>query len=194
MELKRGTKVNFKGNEYFKPIQGTYIWAKLEHLSLSLYVVQHPDGNPKQNFMAKPPLEDGFEAVHSKELDENYFYVYAEQHEIELVEQKIIYVDIDNTLCISDKYDADGELDYTKSIPIQKNIEKVNNLFQQHKIVLFTARGKRTGKIDWRDFTVSQIKTWGINFHEINFGKPHFDILIDDKAVNNFSEFEKIKI
>ena len=37
------------------------------------------------------------------------------------------------------------------------------------------------------DFTLKQLKNWNIKFHKLIFGKPSFDILVDDKAFN-FSE------
>ena len=53
----------------------------------------------------------------------------------------IIYVDIDETICVSPE-----DRDYSKAIPIQKNIEKINNLYYNgHTIVYWTARG--TGRI-----------------------------------------------
>ena len=52
-----------------------------------------------------------------------------------------------------------------------------------HVIVYWTARGSVTG-IDWRDITESQLKDWGVKYHELRFGKPSFDLLIDDKALN----------
>ena len=57
-----------------------------------------------------------------------------------------IYIDIDETICITP-----ADRDYSKAIPIEKNIEKANKLFiEGHHITYWTARGTASG-IDWRD-------------------------------------------
>ena len=33
------------------------------------------------------------------------------------------------------------------------------------------------------DFTLKQIKSWGLKFHKLILGKPSYDIIIDDKSV-----------
>lgn len=114
--------------------------------------------------------------------------IFGKSDHIPNIEGKIIYVDIDQTLCISETRSPNGELDYNYSIPIDKNIDTVNKLFEKNTIVLYTARGKRTKKIDWSKFTLQQIKEWGIKYHAVEFRKPHFDLLIDDKAITNFEQ------
>lgn len=90
----------------------------------------------------------------------------------------IIYIDIDNTICKND------ELNYKNSIPIIENINKANNLYNDgHYIVYWTARGTVTG-IDWRKITEKQFKEWGVKYHELKFGKPNYDLFIDDKNMN----------
>ena len=32
--------------------------------------------------------------------------------------------------------------------------------------------------------TLEQLKGWGLNYHELIFGKPSYDCFIDDKAFN----------
>jgi hypothetical protein len=49
---------------------------------------------------------------------------------------------------------------------------------------MFTARGSTTG-IDWTDVTARQLADWGVDYHELILGKPHFDLLIDDKAIGS---------
>lgn len=99
----------------------------------------------------------------------------------------LIYVDIDGIICRSENI-TDDELDYNHSTPIIENIEKINSLFALNTVVLWTARGKRTGKYDWRDLTVQQMEKWGVKYHQISFVKPHYDILIDDKSINNLKD------
>ena len=61
----------------------------------------------------------------------------------------------------------------------------VNRLYNEgHTIKLFTARGSMSGK-DWTEHTAAQMKEWGIKYHELIMNKkPHYDLLVDDKAVN----------
>ncbi len=89
---------------------------------------------------------------------------------------KIYRVDIDGTLC-NKTY---GKYDQAK--PIREHIDKINKLFEEgNKIILWTARGKPQGE-NWEEFTKKQMKEWGVKYHGIDFSKPHFDILFDDKA------------
>ena len=87
--------------------------------------------------------------------------------------------DLDNTICNT------VEKQYSNATPYVKVIDKINELYDAgNKIVIFTARGG-TSKIDYRDLTLSQLTKWNVKFHElIDKNKPHFDVLIDDKAIN----------
>ncbi len=86
--------------------------------------------------------------------------------------------DIDGTLC-------DDKLgDYQNSTPYWDVINKVNQLYDEgHIIKIFTGRGSKTG-IDWKEFTINQLKSWGVKYHELVFGKPEADVFVDDKAIN----------
>jgi CMP-N,N'-diacetyllegionaminic acid synthase len=91
----------------------------------------------------------------------------------------VIYIDIDETICKSPDVP-----DYTTSKPIKRNIAKANKLYDQgHTIVYWTARGTKTG-IDWTDVTKAQFKEWGVKYHDLKFGKPAYDLFIDDKNIN----------
>lgn len=93
---------------------------------------------------------------------------------------KIIYVDVDETICNT----PDNPRDYRSSHPIVENIEKINALYDTgNKIVYWTARGSRTG-INWYDLTKDQLDSWGAKYHELRCDKPYYDIFIDDKAIN----------
>lgn len=88
----------------------------------------------------------------------------------------IIYVDVDNNICIT----KNG--DYKNSIPLPKQIAKINRMYDEgHEIVYWTARGRTTG-MNWVDFTKTQLTRWGCKFHSVDLNKPKFDIVIDDKA------------
>jgi len=100
----------------------------------------------------------------------------------------IIYVDIDETICQTPE-----SRNYSKSQPIQERIEKINSLYEQgNQIIYWTARGTTTG-IDWRPTTEKQFREWGVKFHELHFGKPNYDIFIDDKNINSEQFFKKEK-
>ena len=86
--------------------------------------------------------------------------------------------DIDGTLC------EQAVNDYSVARPFLDRIARVNELFDDgHKIVLFTARGSRSG-VDWREKTIMQLDDWGLRYHELILGKPHADLYIDDKSVH----------
>ena len=92
----------------------------------------------------------------------------------------IYYIDIDETIC-----NTPSSREYDKSIPIKKAIDKVNKIYDEgHTVIFWTARGTGSG-IDWRDVTESQLKTWGVRYHELKLGKPIYDIFIDDKNMNS---------
>jgi len=97
----------------------------------------------------------------------------------------IIYIDIDETICLSP-----ANRQYADAVPLTHNIAKANKLFEQgHTIIYWTARGTGSG-IDWREVTESQFRKWGVKFHELKFGKPIYDLFIDDKNMNT-ADWEK---
>jgi CMP-N,N'-diacetyllegionaminic acid synthase len=90
----------------------------------------------------------------------------------------IILVDVDNTIC-----KTEGS-DYNKSLPIYKNIRKINKLFEKgNTIIYWTARGTTTN-INWFKTTYKQLLLWGCEFHELRMGKPYYDLFIDDKTID----------
>ena len=96
----------------------------------------------------------------------------------------IIYVDIDETICSHENTNSSCSRDYIGAIPIVKNIEKVNKMYDEgHTVIYWTARGTQTG-IDWSKITVEQLKSWGAKYHDVKFGKPHYDLFICDKTLN----------
>lgn len=92
--------------------------------------------------------------------------------------------DLDGTLC------SNTNGDYQNALPIEKRINIVNKLYDEgNHIIIDTARGKTTG-IDWLDITQSQLKEWGVKYHELFVGKKiHYDIVIDDKSINDKTFF-----
>ena len=90
-------------------------------------------------------------------------------------EKMKIHVDIDETICITP-----ASRDYASSTPIMSHIDKINKLYDEgHHITYWTARGTGSG-IDWRKITESQFTSWGVRYHDLVFGKPIYDIFIDD--------------
>jgi len=97
----------------------------------------------------------------------------------------IIYVDIDGTIASI----TNGE--YHKAEPMEANIRKINELYDEgNTIVYWTARGSQT-KIDWYKCTANQLTKWNAKHHELKLGKPHYDLYIDDKSINSVEFFNK---
>jgi FMN phosphatase YigB (HAD superfamily) len=102
------------------------------------------------------------------------------------MKKKIICFDIDGVLCSTKKNF------YKKSKPKKKNILVVNNLYNKgFYIKIFTSRfmgrsneniiaaKKKAGLL-----TKKQLKKWGVKYNKLIFGKPSFDLYIDDKSLN----------
>lgn len=95
----------------------------------------------------------------------------------------IFYVDIDETICFYKKeVTLDGKKDYSKAIPNEQNISKINKLYNDgHTVVYWTARGSRSG-IDWTEFTVNQLRQWGAKYNDVRCDKPYYDVFIEDRS------------
>ena len=94
-------------------------------------------------------------------------------------DKRIYIIDIDGTICTKTKSD------YISCEPITENIDVFNRLFEQgHEVHYWTARGALSGK-NWDDLTIKQLDSWNVKYNSINMGKPHYDVWIDDKAINS---------
>ena len=113
---------------------------------------------------------------------------------------KIICFDIDNVIC-----KTNNTKNYSKSVPIKKNIKVINEAYNNgFNIILYTARymGRYNGNVSKvkkhiKPFTLKQLKKWGVKYHKIYFGKPSFDLFIDDKSLffkKNWSKLLKKKL
>ena len=113
---------------------------------------------------------------------------------------KIICFDIDNVIC-----KTNTTKNYSKSVPIKKNIKVINEAYNNgFNIILYTARymGRYNGNVSKvkkhiKPFTLKQLKKWGVKYHKIYFGKPSFDLFIDDKSLffkRNWSKLLKKKL
>lgn len=104
---------------------------------------------------------------------------------------KTYVFDIDGTICTL----SDGK--YENAIPDKDRIEKINSLYDNGNTIIFqTARGMGRFKNDknkaiksFYEFTVKQLKDWGVKYHELYLGKPAGDIYIDDKGINDENFF-----
>ena len=102
---------------------------------------------------------------------------------------RVLAFDIDGVICKT------TDSDYQNSIPKVRAIKKINSLYDDgNEIIIFTARfmGRTNNNYEKAhalgyDFTLKQSKSWNVKFNKLIFGKPSFDLLIDDKAFN-FSE------
>ena len=76
-------------------------------------------------------------------------------------------------------------------VVIFEKIELINNLYDQgHYIIIFTARymGRNKENIllakkQGYKFTLNQLKKWGLKFNKLIFGKPSFDLVVDDRSI-----------
>ena len=99
--------------------------------------------------------------------------------------KKIICFDIDNVIC-----NTIGK-NYKNATPNKKSIKKINELFERgYMIKLFTGRymGRNNesnvgARKQGYKMTVNQLKRWKIKYHKLLFGKPSFDLFIDDKSI-----------
>ena len=106
--------------------------------------------------------------------------------------RKIIAFDLDDVIC---KRDVEGKNieKYKSCVPINEMIKIVNACYDTgNHVIIYTARGmnvfnKDVSKIyeNLYDLTVSHLGLWGVKYHELIMGKIHYDVLIDDKAINS---------
>ena len=100
-------------------------------------------------------------------------------------EKKIFCFDVDGIICKTKKNN------YTKSVPIKKNIKFINDIYiKGHNIKIFTSRfmgrNKENSKLAKKQglkTTKLQLKKWKVNYDELIFGKPSYDLFIDDKSL-----------
>ena len=91
----------------------------------------------------------------------------------------VICLDIDGVI-----FSRSESNDYSKVQPNPGVINLIQLLYKQgHKIILFTARGSKTG-INWSDQTISQLTSNSIPYHDLIFGKPPYDFYVDDRSIS----------
>jgi uncharacterized HAD superfamily protein len=92
--------------------------------------------------------------------------------------RKRYIIDIDGVICT-----LVDNADYSKAEPLYDRIEEYNLLYEKNEVIYWTARGSTTG-IDWTDVTIEQLNKWGVKYHDVWLGKPHYDVFICDKSIN----------
>tara|TARA_Y100000593_G_scaffold94577_1_gene194380 strand:+ start:776 stop:1144 length:369 start_codon:yes stop_codon:yes gene_type:complete len=107
---------------------------------------------------------------------------------------KVIAFDLDGVLCDRPK-DIEHLLErkYDYCFPIVKNVKLVNKLYDEgYYIKIYTARGMSTfsnnrSLLYEKLFTKTKdfLEKNDIRHHELIMGKEHYDLLIDDKALNS---------
>jgi uncharacterized HAD superfamily protein len=108
--------------------------------------------------------------------------------------KKIICFDIDGVICKT-KFN-----EYKKSKPIKKNIKIINDLFNKGFFIkIYTARymgrnfdNKKKAEQQIKKLTIQQLKKWKVNYNKIFFGKPSFDLFVDDKSIFFKENWHKI--
>lgn len=95
--------------------------------------------------------------------------------------------DIDGTICTTDCH-------YDDARPYKNVIKKINSLYDEgNHIIFFTSRGYKSGK-DWKKYTANQLLEWKVKYHELIMGKPQFDLMVDDRVINNKAWYKEHSI
>ena len=90
--------------------------------------------------------------------------------------------DLDGVICKTNKKK------YLLAKPKKKVINLINSLYKKNKIIIFTARymgrnNENVSKAKKQGYkkTHKQLFEWGLKFHKLKFGKPSYDVFVDDK-------------
>ncbi len=114
------------------------------------------------------------------------------------MKKKIICFDLDNVICRTKKNF------YKLSSPNKTIIQHINKLYKKGYIIkIFTARFMGRANDDSskarklaKNLTLKQLKNWKLNYHQVIFGKPSYDVIVDDKSFdfkkNWFKKFVRI--
>lgn len=87
-----------------------------------------------------------------------------------------IAVDIDGVLTL--EVEGWEEKIYSDRIPNRENIHLVNELYDAGcRIDLFSARHEEDRRV-----TKRWLDKYGVRFHSLILGKPHYDAIVDDRA------------
>ena len=116
------------------------------------------------------------------------------------MKQKIVAFDLDDVICQRplDKENL-GIYKYDFCEPIPEAIRIINSLHDNGiKIIIYTARGMSQFNSNVSlvyenlyEKTTTQLCNWGVKFDKLVMGKIHYDLLVDDKAMNSIGVKEK---
>ena len=96
--------------------------------------------------------------------------------EVLFLNNKTIFVDIDNTI-------TEGK-GYEECTPRKNIIEQLNNLYdKKYNIIYWTSRGIISDN-DWYEYTKKQLDSWNVKYTILITKKPYFDKFIEDKSIN----------
>ena len=95
----------------------------------------------------------------------------------------ILCFDLDNVICRT------KNIEYKDAKPIARTVKIINKAYNyKFKVIIFTGRfyGKCNGNLNKilkmdNGLTKRQLKKWKIKYHKLIFGKPMFDVYVDDK-------------
>ena len=95
----------------------------------------------------------------------------------------ILCFDLDNVICRT------KNIEYKDAKPIARTVKIINKAYSyKFKVLIFTGRfyGKCNGNLNKilkmdDGLTKKQLKKWKIKYHRLIFGKPMFDVYVDDK-------------
>lgn len=105
------------------------------------------------------------------------------------MKKKIFCFDIDGVICNNYKK---KNINYKQSVPNFKSIDLINKIYDQgHKVIIFTSRYMGRNK-DNKNLAIKQgfkstkkqLKTWGLKYNKLIFGKPSYDFIIDDRSID----------
>ncbi len=105
---------------------------------------------------------------------------------------KRIAFDLDDVLCYRNT-DRGKVEKYLSCKPLKPMIKIANQCYDEgNTVIIYTARGMTGFKGNISDIysnlyelTTKQLDEWGIRYHQLIMGKAHYDLLIDDKAVDS---------
>ena len=95
----------------------------------------------------------------------------------------ILCFDLDNVICKT------KNVNYKNAKPIARTVKIINKAYSyKFKVLIFTGRfyGRCNGNLNKilkmdDGLTKRQLKKWKVKYHRLIFGKPMFDIYVDDK-------------
>lgn len=105
---------------------------------------------------------------------------------------KVIAFDLDDVLCYRTS-EVGKVKKYFSCKPIIEMVNIANQCYERGDTVLvYTARGMTSCNGDVSkiystlyELTKKQLEEWGVKYHQLIMGKIHYDVFIDDKAVNS---------